>query len=647
MRPPEFLLFQADALRIPLADKSVHCVVCSPPYFSLRDYGTAKWIGGDPACDHQAPIEGGKSGNKGQYQRHAGRFAGPACYRCGAQRIDRQIGLEESPSDYVAALVAAFAEVHRVLRDDGVLWINISSSYAGSWGNQGRKQGRGTQRPINGPILQNLEPYPDKGSCTGTIPKGSSLKPKDLIFIPAMLALELQKPRTVPTCIKSEVNKAWLAALIDGEGCIGINRYDSHSIGSDGQRCQEGFVPYVTIANNDRELLDRCVAITGFGNVRVKNTPNPNAYGVLRRRVGYGWRLDGNKAIEVILAVYPYLIAKRRQAILAYTLDLSNKRGRDLRGNGPLPSDEQERRALLKTLINRCNQREPADIPSWCEEPRQLIEPGWHLRADCIFNKRNGMPSSVKDRPTMSHEYVFLLTKKARYFYDGVAVAEPGNPEGSHSQGGTGARPDVDIRGGNQANGNDFVTPEHGRNCRSVWTFNVASFPGSHYAVMAPDLAERCIKAGTSQAGCCPRCLAPYRRVVERTKVIAKDYEGKHLATDKHASGRRMLANMRARREAGNAHDVPFPAPKTLGWMPGCKCDAGDPVPCRVLDSFGGVATTALVAVGLGRDGICCDLSAKYLKMGQRRIERPHAPVQRAPSPNRPEKPTPLFKDDE
>jgi DNA modification methylase len=184
MRPPEFLLFQADALRIPLADKSVHACVTSPPYYNLRSYETAKWIGGDPACDHQAPIEGGKSGNKGQYQRHAGRFAGPACYRCGAQRIDRQIGLEKSPSDYVAALVAAFAEVHRVLRDDGMLWVNISGSYAGGGGGN---YGNGKSvRSQGGQQITNVRNRPKWLTNAG-------MKPKDLIYIPAMLALELQK----------------------------------------------------------------------------------------------------------------------------------------------------------------------------------------------------------------------------------------------------------------------------------------------------------------------------------------------------------------------------------------------------------------------------------------------------------------------
>jgi DNA modification methylase len=471
MRPPEFLLFQGDATRIPLADKSVHCVVTSPPYFSLRDYGTAKWIGGDPACDHRSPtMRQGRNENRpmlaGSVATNAAQLrlaAHSDCGKCGATRIDRQIGLEESPSDYVAALVAAFAEVHRVLRDDGVLWVNIASSYAGggggNYGNGKSVRSQGGQQITN---VRNRTEWLTN----------ARMKPKDLIFIPAMLALELQK---------------------------------------------------------------------------------------------------------------------------------------------------------------------------W----------GWYLRSDVIWEKRNAMPSSVQDRPSLSHEYVFLLTKKSRYFYDGVAVAEP-NVTPPHSRGGVWT-PEItdgpmDRNGSSQydeANQSRVWGADGTRNCRSVWTFNVASFPGSHYAVMAPDLAERCIRAGTSQAGCCPRCLSPYRRVVERAKVIAKDYEGKHLATDKHASGRRMLANLRARREAGNAHDVPFPVPKTLGWTPGCKCDVGDPVPCRVLDPFGGVATTALVAVGLGRDGICCDLSAKYLKMGKRRIERPHAPVQRAPSANRPEPPTPLFRDDD
>jgi hypothetical protein len=182
---------------------------------------------------------------------------------------------------------------------------------------------------------------------------------------------------------------------------------------------------------------------------------------------------------------------------------------------------------------------------------------------------------------------------------------------------------------------------------RSVITLPTESFPGSHYAVMPSALASICIRAGTSQAGCCPKCSAPYRRVRKPSgqpwgPEVTGGY-GELEETGFHR-GQNTRRGVVGSSFANNPRHRPVKAISN-DFAPGCKCDAGAPVPCVVFDPFGGVATSALVAVGLGRDGIACDLSAKYLKMGKRRIERPHAPPQRAPSPNRPEKPTPLFKD--
>jgi DNA modification methylase len=113
------------------------------------------------------------------------------CGKCGARRIDQQIGLEATPEEHVAVLVDVFREVWRVMRPDATLWLNYGDLYAGSWGNQGRKEERGTQRPINGPMLQNLAAgYPANGSNTGKCPPG--LKPKDLVGMPWRVAFALQ-----------------------------------------------------------------------------------------------------------------------------------------------------------------------------------------------------------------------------------------------------------------------------------------------------------------------------------------------------------------------------------------------------------------------------------------------------------------------
>ncbi len=106
--------------------------------YGLRDYGTAKWEGGDTNCDHKystARNDGGRvntSGFHGSAKEDSDKgdmnYRG-VCPKCGAIRIDQQIGLEQTPDEYVANLVAVFRECKRVLRDDGTLWVNIGSSF--------------------------------------------------------------------------------------------------------------------------------------------------------------------------------------------------------------------------------------------------------------------------------------------------------------------------------------------------------------------------------------------------------------------------------------------------------------------------------------------------------------------------------------
>ena len=183
-----------------LPAQSVQCCVTSPPYWRLRDYGTATWEGGEATCDHVEMAIGmsdkntlgpcgtlptSNAANVGKVRQYAMN-----CRKCGARRMDSQLGLEPTPDAYVAALVAVFREVRRVLRDDGVLWLNLGDSYAGSWKNQGRKDERGTQRPINGPMLQRFDGHPAPASNAGVVPPG--LKPKDLVGIPWRVAFALQ-----------------------------------------------------------------------------------------------------------------------------------------------------------------------------------------------------------------------------------------------------------------------------------------------------------------------------------------------------------------------------------------------------------------------------------------------------------------------
>ena len=149
---------------------------------------------------------------------------------------------------------------------------------------------------------------------------------------------------------------------------------------------------------------------------------------------------------------------------------------------------------------------------------------GWWVRSDIIWHKPNPMPESVTDRPTSAHEHVFLLTKSARYYYDADAVREVSDAsEASKARYAYGRyEGNGDAKRFERSGKPDYLTVDgnnygqSGRNLRNVWTIATAPYGEAHFATFPPALAERCIKAGTSERGCCGQCGKPWVRVVER-----------------------------------------------------------------------------------------------------------------------------------
>lgn len=407
---------------------SIHTCVTSPPYWGLRDYGTATWDGGDPDCDHKpgnqrrvgATTLLGNTATSGHQQEG---YRG-ACQKCGARRIDSQIGLEATPQQYVARLVEVFEEVRRVLRDDGTLWLNLGDSYA---------SGKGTcNNPGGGPksYIQEKERYPlDRGSAASL--RANGLKPKDLVGIPWRVAFALQ-------------------------------------------------------------------------------------------------------------------------------------------------------------------------------------DAGWWLRAEIIWSKRAPMPESVTDRPTRSHEQIFLLTKSARYFYDAEAVRETmvkGAPGSTFVDGKTG------VNGQGRQSQAERTDNGAGRNQRDVWLLGPEPYPEAHFATFPTEIPRRAIRAGTSERGCCPACGAPWNRVIEKGLTA---HDGDTASQYSNGSTANRLALLRqAARERGEEYQN---GARTTGWQPTCACGAGEPVPCTVLDPFLGSGTTVAVAIEQGRDGIGIELNPEYVELARRRI---------------------------
>lgn len=357
------LLIQGNSKSIPLADGSVHMAVTSPPYLGLRDYG-----------------------------------------------VDGQVGLEGSVGGYVDALVAVFAEVHRVLRDDGLLFLNLGDSYNTYGGNRG--DSIGTSRATD--------------HARPRLPRGAGLTDK---------------------------------------------------------------------AARNKQLL------------------------------GIPWR--------VALA-----------------------------------------------------------LQDW----------GWYLRRDCIWHIPNPMTESVNDRPARGHEYLFLLTKAPRYYYDRYAVASPSKhqPEGLPL-------------------GWDVLT-----NLRTVWTISTRRLKEKHFAAFPEELPARCIRAGTSKVGCCPACGKCWTRIVEKRRFPTRP-------------GRDTKLTAKADGDVGSSDTLGWNRPTAVGnrdprrhvtavrfhgWSQGCRCGEIHTKPCVVLDPFSGAATTGVAAESLGRDYIGIDLNPDYHAIGGRRIAR-------------------------
>ena len=234
---------------------------------------------------------------------------------------------------------------------------------------------------------------------------------------------------------------------------------------------------------------------------------------------------------------------------------------------------------------------------------------GWWVRSVIVWHKKSCMPESVNSRPTNSWEPIFLLAKSAKYFYDAEAVKEQNTEDmqlraaKGHTRGGNGkldeSRCDHDTLRGEDAK----AITASGRNQRNVWSLGPEPFSGSHFAVFPTEIPRRAILAGTSERGCCPKCLAPWERVVEKgddpTAMPLAEKPENGRTPPGHATVK--PGSMGAGRET-----------RTVGWQPTCKCDAGEPIPCTVCDPFGGSGTTGQVAIELGRKAILIELNEKY-----------------------------------
>jgi DNA modification methylase len=448
----------------------VQMCVTSPPYYGLRDYGHPD-----------------------------------------------QLGLEETPEQYIANMVEVFRLVKDLLADDGVLWLNIGDSYNSVGGGYDSTGSRGSSAVICAKTQASVLKGRNREGHSG-------LKPKDLIGIPWALAKALRDPYYTGR-IKSEVDRAWLAAMIDGEGCFFIHKRKAGTSAyskftkADGsesnyERTVDTYGVGLEICNTNKAIIDRIAQIVGGGTFTEQSPQQNNR----RKQTIYRWRVAPNEAKRIAQEVYPHLVGKQHQARLLFNC----------------PSSGDAGAAAHQAMMDLHNGVETSvDYPA----PPTLFEKGWYLRQDVIWSKNNPMPESVTDRCTKSHEYIFLLSKSKKYYFDADAIKEPvaqssisrlaqdvDNQVGSDrvpgktngnmkAVGGSRSSRDSFKRDGSKRGIADVCPaspmPTHRpdraeseydlqtRNKRSVWTVNTKPYSGAHFAVFPEELIEPCILAGS------------------------------------------------------------------------------------------------------------------------------------------------------
>ena len=205
---------------------------------------------------------------------------------------------------------------------------------------------------------------------------------------------------------------------------------------------------------------------------------------------------------------------------------------------------------------------------------------GWYLRSDIIWKKTNPMPESVNNRPSKSHEHLFLFSKSNKYFYDSEAIAEPQKEisiRRAFSKNNVEKRKDFNdnnyaISGDSQNKTYDTMRKkiENGIlpkcNKKDVWEIATACNKSNHFAIYPERLIDPCILAGSSKKGCCPKCKEQWKR-------IGKENE----------------------------------------WKSGCDCKINETKPCVILDPFNGSGTTGIVCKSLGRNYVGIDISKNYI----------------------------------
>jgi len=442
-----------------LPDDHFHCAITSPPYWSLRDYGVSDQLGLESRLDC------------------LGWATGAPCGAC-----------------YVCKMVAAFRAVWRVLRADGIAWLNMGDCYAGgSKGSGGRSD------------IQDS----NAGSRVDTSPVSSGLKPKDLCLVPSRVALALQSDGW---WVRSMV--PWVKANPLPESCT--------------DRPTSALENVFMLSKSRRYCFD-------MGGVR-KPHQSRARHCVSDNRAVSKYGVDGKK-----------IDARRRGTALSNAY-----------AGGP-PGNPGGRAYRNTDLYFESIARPHGAIFAGSELVGLYVNPQRFVGAFCTACK------------AYYHRGNGSLPKHVEVLGDGTKARHPICACGRWDR----------------------------------WL--------SHFATFPERLVLPLVKMGTSEKGCCRKCGRAWVRVIAERKMPRVDPSD----IDRFGNGEAGV-----HRKVGSKYQkwLDKNPPRTVGWRPACDCDAGDPVPCRVLDPFCGSGTTGVVAGQLGRDFVGIDINPDYASMAQKRI---------------------------
>jgi len=605
--------------------ESVDMCITSPPYWGLRTYKTEPMIWGDNHCEHEwgdlIPNPMVKSGKHGpasivaigtKIAEHAVRKEsnqGSFCLKCNAWR--GEIGLEPTIELYIEHLILIFNEVKRVLKKTGTCWVNLDDSYAGSGGAHNENH---ASPGLSKSFARGGAPhYGNLGMANRYLaPKG--LSPKSLCLIPQRFAIAMveqgwilrndivwNKPNPMPESVKdrftgswehlfffvkskersndikqwlpmplADDNRAWLAAIIDGEGTIGIRR-------SKTDRPHDSFGAYVTVSNTNKAIIDKCLMLSSAG--KIKKSGAKVNFDVWR------WEVCHHNAISIIGEIYPYLIAKREQAKVAIALQKLNKYTGNQYGN-TIPSGVYGEKERLWLLSKALNQR--------LVESSGLKEPNLNRHSGC----ENYFFEQQFERGLMEAGDSSGADQQDTRITHGIGSSNSGINEAKRK-----LAVELATVG--------YTT----RNKRDVWEICTVPSPKHkgirNFATFPEKLCETPILAGCP-AQICTKCGRAREPIYNRKPMVIRKTEGYA-----EASGNRTAT-------AGTMLET---ASAELEGYTDCGCNAGFE-PGVVLDPFAGSGTVGAVAKKLGRKYIGIDLSPDYCKLHVKRLQGISLPME-------------------